>query len=177
MKYVIVYLIKGEAEEYHQKLIKEVGPKFGENYVVENPLPSHVTLKSPFETDKIEEVEEILSEFVKTQNPHDIELEGFDNFNNFVAFLKTDFSKEATHIQNNLIDSLKKLKWIKLHEHDTKWHPHVTISYGNTEESFNQIWNYLKTLETPKFNLKFDNITLLRKPKEHWEIYKEFEIK
>ena len=49
MKYVFVYLIRGKVERYHQELIKTVGPKFGENYMIDNPLPSHITIKSPFE--------------------------------------------------------------------------------------------------------------------------------
>ena len=64
MKYSIFYLIKGKAGKHQQKLVKEVGPKFGENYMIENPLHSHIALKSPFEIKDIKPLEKLLKEFV-----------------------------------------------------------------------------------------------------------------
>src|SRR3989338_7253960 len=80
MRYVIVYLIGGKAEKYHQKLVREVGPRFGERYLIENPLPSHITLKSPFELDNSKELESTLKLFVKRYKPEEIEIGGFGNF-------------------------------------------------------------------------------------------------
>jgi 2'-5' RNA ligase len=177
MRYVIVYLVKGKAKKYQNKLKNEVGPKFGENHLVDNPIPAHVTIKSPFETKKIEEVESVISEFVKKRKAVDLKIDGFDKFRRFVAFLKIDFGKEGRKVRKDLLKDLEKVKWMKLRGHDLKWKPHVTVSYGNTKESFDGIWNYLAKLKKPKFNLKFDNITLLKKVRGKWKVYKEFEIK
>ena len=176
-KYVIVYLIKGKAGKYNQKLIKIVGPKFNELHIVKNPRPPHITLKSPFEATKIKDVENILKEFVKKQKSVKININGFGNFRRFVAFLKVNFSKEAKKIQKNLIKELKNIKWMKFHEHDLKWKPHATIAYGSNKKNFNRIWDYLIKLNKPKFDLKFDNITLLIKKGNTWKVYKEFRIK
>ena len=176
MKLVIVYLIKGKAEKYHKQLVKEVGPKFGEKYMIENPLPSHVTLKSPFETNNIKEIEKLLEEFVKTEKQSKIEINGFKNFKRFVAFLNTKFSKQTLKTQKHLLKKLQKIG-IKSHEFDKKFKPHATISYGNTKTSFNNIWNYLKTLDKPNFDLKLNNIAIMKKGKKYWKVYKEFKIK
>jgi len=48
MKYSIFYLIKGEVGKYRQKLVKEVGPKFGERYVLESKTSSTYHFKSSF---------------------------------------------------------------------------------------------------------------------------------
>ena len=54
---------------------------------------------------------------------------------------------------------------------------HATVAYGSTKKSFSIIWDYLQTLEKPEFDLEFDNIAILKKPKKYWQIYKEFKIK
>jgi len=95
MRYVIVYLIGGKAEKYHQKLVREVGPRFGERYLIENPLPLHITLKSPFELDNSKELESTLKLFVKRYKPEEIEIGGFGNFRRFVSFLKVKLSKQS----------------------------------------------------------------------------------
>ena len=177
MKLVLVYLIKGKTEKYHQKLVREVGPKFGENYMIENPLPSHITFKSPFELSNSKVIEKILKEFCKNHTAFDIEMGGFGNFRRFVSFLKIKLSRQVIKINKELLQEVKKIDGIKLHRFDINWKPHATISYGNTKNKFNKIWNYLKKLDKPKFNLKFDNITILKKIGKHWKIYKEFKLK
>tara|TARA_Y100000310_G_scaffold137432_1_gene136286 strand:+ start:6670 stop:7200 length:531 start_codon:yes stop_codon:yes gene_type:complete len=176
MKYVIVYLIKGKAEKYHQALVKNVGPRFGEMHLIDNPLPSHVTLKAPFSSDNIEGLENVLKGFVERQKLCKVKINGFGEFDRHVAFMKTKFSEGAKDIQKELIKELEQMG-IKPHEFDRKHHAHATIAYGNTKKSFDDIWDYLKTKEKPEFDLGFDNITILRKPRKYWEIYKEFRIK
>ncbi len=177
MKYSIFYLIRGEAEKYHQSLVRKVGPMFGENYLVENPLPSHVSLKGSFESDKIKEIEKLLEDFVESLKPVEIKIEGFDNFRKFVAFLKIEFSKNAINAQRELVEKLQEVG-IDPKEHDLDFKPHATVSYGNTPETFDKIWGYLQGMDKPEFNLKFDNITIMKQNKNGlWEIYRMFEIK
>ena len=169
--------MSGEAKKYRNNLVKEVGPKFGERYVFESKLPAHITLKTPFETKKIREVEEILEEFVKNHQASKIKIVGFGHFKRFVAFLKFEFSKSALRTQSELIKELSKIKNIKIREHDKIWHPHSTISYGNSKKSFNGIWNYLKKLDKPSFEMKFDNITIMKKSRKRWKVYRKFKLK
>lgn len=176
MKYSIFYLIKGKAGKYIQKLVQEVGPKFAENYMIKNPLPSHITIKAPFETDNIKDVEKVLREFVREHHTSKINIEGFGNFNRFVSFLNTKFSREALRTQKELLNELTKIR-IKPSKFDKKFKPHVTVAYGNTKKSFHNIWNYLKKLDKPKFDLKFDNLTIMKKTRKRWVIYKEFKIR
>ena len=78
-------------------------------------------------------------------------------------------------MRKEMIKGIKRLG-IKIEKYDREYRPHATVAYGNTKKSFNGIWNYLKTLESPKFDLKFDNIAILKKRK-YWEIYKVYKIK
>ncbi len=177
MKYSIFYLIKGEAKKYRDKLVKEVGPKFGERYVLESKLPAHITLKVPFETKRIKEVEKVLKEFIEKNKVSKIKIIGFGHFRKFVAFLNFKFSKTALTTQKKLIRKLGKIKGIEIRESDKKWKPHATIAYGNKKETFNKIWSYLKTLEKPNFDLIFDNITIMKQFGKYWKVHKEFKLK
>ncbi|MCX6750664.1 MAG: 2'-5' RNA ligase family protein [Candidatus Pacearchaeota archaeon] len=177
MKYCIFYLIEGKAKRYHQKLVKEVGPKFGERYMIENPLPAHITLKYFFETSRTKELEKLLREFVKKQKQSKMEIDGFSNFDRRVVFLKIKPSKQAIKTRKELVNGIMEINGIKLNELDIKFKPHLTIAYGNTKKSFSGIWNYVKKLDKPKFNLKLDNITLIKKSGKYWKVHKEFKIK
>ncbi|MFA7707793.1 MAG: 2'-5' RNA ligase family protein [Candidatus Pacearchaeota archaeon] len=177
MKYVLVYLIRGKAEKYHQKLVKSVGPKFGEDYMIKNPLPSHITLKSPFKKEQMKYLEKALKKFAEEHKATKIKINGFGNFRRFVAFLKIKFSKEAKKIQKELLETIQTFKDIEISEFDRKYKPHSTITYGNTSKSFNKIWDYLSKLDKPKFNLSFDNITILKKPREYWKIHRIYELR
>jgi len=79
-------------------------------------------------------------------------------------------------IQKQLLKELKKIKGIRVKKSDKEFKPHATIAYGNTKKSFDNIWNYLKKFNKPKFNLKFDNITILKKAGKYWKIYKVFGV-
>mgnify|MGYP001608287005 CR=1 FL=1 len=177
MKYVLVYLIRGSAERLHQKLVKYVGPKFGENYMIENPLPSHITLKSPFKTRQIKELEKKLYRFTKEHTATKIQIDGFGNFRKFVAFLKINFSKQSKQIQKDLLIAIKNIKGVEITESDKKIKPHATIAYGNNNKSFKEIWNYLMKLDKPNFDLKFDNITILKKSMKYWRIHKVYNLR
>lgn len=177
MRYALVYLIRGKAEKYHQKLVKEVGPKFGEKYMMENPLPSHITLKSPFELDNSIELENMLNVFSKKHKSVKIKINSFGNFRRFVAFLKISLPKQVFKIQKDLLREVKKVDGVTLHEFDIQWKPHATISYGNTKNSFDKIWSYIQKLEKPNFESVFDNITILKKPKKLWKIHKIYKLK
>ena len=108
MKYAIFYLIKGKAEIYYKNIIKNIAKISGEKYLIDNPLPSHITLKYTFDADKkqIKELEKIIGLFVKRQKKSKINIDGFNNFNKFVVYMDVKFSMEAKYVRNNLIKQL-----------------------------------------------------------------------
>ncbi|MFA5019821.1 MAG: 2'-5' RNA ligase family protein [Candidatus Pacearchaeota archaeon] len=177
MKYVLVYLLSGEAKKYNERLMKETADISGERHVVDvSQLPSHVTIKSPFEFSSYKKLESFLKGFTANRIKAKIDVNGFGNFRRFVSFMKTDFSKEAKKTQRELVRDLETELEIKPHEFDVKHKPHATICYGNTKETFDIIWNYLRTQKKPKYSLSLDNLTLLYKPKGKWKVKKRFNL-
>lgn len=176
MKYVIVYLLQGEAKTYHKKLVKKLAIKFKEQYLTKNPVPSHATLKYSFETKKIKEIEELLKRFCKKHKSTNLKIRKINNLHKKIIYLQLDFSKEAIKIYRDLIKELKKVSWLRWRKYDKIGNKfHVTLIYGNIAKHFKEIWEYISTLK-PKFDLKFNNIAILKKQK-YWKIHKVFKIK
>jgi 2'-5' RNA ligase len=176
MKTTIVYLLKGKAKKFNEKLIKEVGEKFNERFMIENEFPSHITLKFHFETNDIRKIENFVKGFCKVHKKEKIKIKGFSNFKGFVTFLKPEFSKKALKLQKDLIENLKSLR-IKPCKFDKNFKPHATITFSKTNKNFNKICRYLKTLEEPSFNLNLDNIAIFKRPRKKWKLHKEFKLK
>ena len=81
------------------------------------------------------------------------------------------------HCAFDLIKELKKLKWIKWLEYDGEnAHFHATLAPDEIEEKFDEIYKFLSK-EKPSFDLDFDNVTIITKPKDKWITYREFTLK
>lgn len=180
MKYAIVYLIKGKAEKYHQKLVKEIAEKFNIIYTKRNSCPSHITLKFGFKINKpkrAKEIEIILKKFCRKEKVTNIKIIGFGHFNNKNIFLNVKFSDKSLIVHKRLIKQLKKLKWLEWSKHEREKNFHITIAYHFNKKKFNKIWKYLDRYH-PRFNLRFDNIAIIRRLRNNsWVVYKEFSLR
>jgi len=180
MRYSIGYLLSGEAGKFHEKKRRELAKKFNEPYLLDNPIPSHSTLKYPFSADKeqIKKIEGMIQVFVKKQNKEKIEIRKINNFHKKVVSLQLDFSKGANKIFRDLVKELGKFDWLEWGEYDKildcKFH--ATLVYGNTPDNFKRIWKEASDLK-PKFDIEFDNIAILKKPRRYWKIHKIYKIK
>ena len=176
-KYMIAYLPSKEVSDYATKLINEMAEKFNEKYLIENPRPVHATLKSPFEIEDIKPIEDSVEVFAKEQKSADVSADGFEDFRGRVFFLRTNFSEGAIEIQKALIEKLREFKEIYIDRYDEQFTPHLTVGYANSPESHEGIIEHLNTIPRPEFDFKFDNITILKKVDNAWEIHKRFGIK
>lgn len=179
MTYVIVYLIKGKAAKFQQDLAYEIAKKFKHDGTIKSKIPAHLTLKSRFETNNIEEVEEVIKDFTAEENPSLLVLDGFDYFTNpRVIFINAEESKKMRDSYNRLIEKINRISWLSMSEFDLRGMKfHSTIAHKNLpEEKFNDIWQYLKNKPKPYFKLDFDNVTILKLVNETWKIHKEFLI-
>lgn len=183
MKYVIVYLIKGKAAEFQQKLVYKIARKFDHYGTIKNKIPAHLTLKYPFETNnvkRIQAVENVIKNFSNKQKISTIILDGYGYFEDpWVAYINAKESKQMRNIYNKFIDELKRIDWFtfrKYEIHGPKFHS--TLAHSDLAEGkFKEIWKYLKTQPKPYFILNFDNITILKLIDGIWQIHKEFLIK
>lgn len=174
-RYVIVNLLNGEPLEFHEKTVDNVCHKFK---VQPQKLPGHITLKAPFETDNIDEVEEVIAEFIKIHAKAPIKLEGFNHFRDNVIFMEIFPSQDAVVLHKSLYKSLKTLDFLEWKTHEgEKITFHSTIVSRRISPKFQEIWDYVNSLDY-SFDTYLDNITIMNwGENRRWNVYKQFELK
>ncbi len=175
MIYFIGYLVKGEAQRYHHKICSELANKFGIKYLPAT-IPSHLTLKAPFETNNIKSVEEKIENFLIDTKKTKLKLNGIGHFGKNVIFIDAKPSKEMIDTHKKLISKLKEIKGLQWKELENKgFQFHLTVATKGIKLKFDEMWKYLTNLN-PSYNLEFDNIAILKYENGKWIVYKEYEI-
>jgi 2'-5' RNA ligase len=175
-RYVIVCLIKGKAQEFHERLVKDVCNNFK---VSPQKLPMHITLKAPFEIDDIKPIEKITEDFCMKNLSSTIDIKGFGYFRNNVIFMDVKPSKKTIELHNRYIELLEKvpnLQWSKNEGKERKFH--CTIVSKRISEKFDEILKYVCD-NTVNFHCDFDNISIMEYNHTlyKWELYKCFSLK
>lgn len=173
MRYVIACLLSDEALNFHENLTNDICNRYE---VKRQRLPGHFTLKAPFETDNIDELLHILKEFSSQNSKAPIELKNYGHFREDVVYMSVYPSKAAVQIYNDLIDTLKNIKWLEWKRNEGRGKIfHCTLISKIPKGKFQGIWDYSNQFIF-HFNAFFDNITVLRWEKDKWVIYKEFKL-
>lgn len=173
-RYVLVCVIEDKAGKFHDRIVESVCHKFNKR---RTKLPAHITLKAPFETDKIAEMESVLESFVTGRDKTPIKVEGFGKFRRDVIYIDVKVSEEAKKVHDELMDELVKIPWIELKENEGKNKVfHCTIVSKRIQDKFKEIWEYVNQF-TCDFNLYFDNLTLYKWQDNTWVLYKKYKFR
>ena len=174
IRYVVVSVVKGEAGNFNNNLRKEVYEKFNAK---SSKLPAHFTIKSPFETDNIVQLENTLDKFSKENYSAPYKIKGYDHFDDRVIFVKVIMSKEGKILHDNLIDSMSSIDYINFDKLDGKNKIfHITISSKKIKNIFNDLLNYVSYIPCD-FNCNFDNICIYKWENNTWVLHKEYLLK
>ena len=177
MRYFIGFLIKGEAKDFHCKLIQEIFERFTVEPLI-NKLDPHITLKAPFEAteEQASKVVQIVEGFCSTVQPIGLKLSNFGRFDTNVVFVDVEENAWLQLVFRNLNERLGKEKWLTFEKFDFAKRFHSTIVSGNFEEErFSQIWDFVST-KSVSIEMVFDGIAIFRKMNGKWEIFKEFKF-
>jgi 2''-5'' RNA ligase len=173
-RYVLVCLIEGEAGEFHNRITNDVCCKFNKK---RQKLPAHITLKAPFETDKIEDMENMLKGFVSSRSKTPIKVRGFGKFRRDVVYIDVDVSQEAKRVHDELIDELTKIPWIQFKSNEGKDKVfHCTIISKRLQDKFNEIWDYINEYKCD-FDVYLDNLSLYIWQNDTWILYRKFKFR
>lgn len=177
MKYIIVSLLTGEVQSYHQKLVEEIAQKFGVDFLAKQKAPTHFTLKDIFETEDIEELDRLISDFAKTHKPARITIEGYNRFEDNVIFMDIRLSAEAERLFRELIALLRKVQWMQWGPHDDAERKfHCSLAYFDIKEKYKDICKFLLKNHSYSFEAYFDNITVYQQEEENWVHYKTYSL-
>jgi 2''-5'' RNA ligase len=173
-RYVLVCLIEGKAEKFHDRIVSSVCQKFNKR---RQKLPAHITLKAPFETDKIAEMESLLEDFTAKRSKTPIKVSGFGKFRRDVVYMDVEVSQEAREVHDELIEELIKIPWIEFKSNEGKDKVfHCTIVSKRIQDKFEEIWDYVNEY-VYDFNLYFDNLSLYKWKDNTWVLYRKFKFR
>lgn len=174
MRYVVVSVTKGKAGNFNNNLRKEVYENFSAK---SSKLPAHFTIKSPFETDDISKLDNILENFCKNNKITPYKIKGYDHFDDRVIYMKVFMSKQGQAVHNNLIDEMSKINYIKFSNHDGKDKIfHITITSKKIQKRFTDVYKYVKSIPC-EFDCFFDNISVFKWENNTWVLHKEYLLK
>jgi len=178
MRHIIAHLVRGEAKDYHINLTKDLVEKF-EVFPIHNRIPPHLTLKRWFEID-VEDMTDLydrLTVFAAQSKQSDYSFKGFGNFGKDVIFVDAIPSVEMSERIQELMTMLHEIKNMKFDEYDNGSDFHATVTLGALKTfDYDEIWNYLQTIEQPNFAMKFDNIATMKKVNGKWVVDRVWEI-
>ncbi len=171
LKYFIAHLLTGEARAYHEALTQDLHARF-RTVQLHRRIPPHLSLKIPFEADEksIREIEMILADFCFRQSPVPISYSGFGHFNSRTVYLDVEHNRHALSLAHACAQELAaRAPWLpESTRRGTKLHASVARFLGRTQ--FRRVWGYVHKRK-PRFRSSLDNIAILKKTKERWEIH------
>lgn len=177
MRYFIGYLIRGEASEYYRTTCAELAGHFGiEN--ISSIVPPYVTIKAPFERGTIEAIDDILS--LSTDMPaQPIEFSGWNHFTTRTIFL--DIPKPSNELKNFVKEILAKISSTGVPVAPQEFNPHLHMSIARflKPNQYQEVWKYLQSTPSPKFELKLDNLTIFfkeNKDQKAWKVWKTYPL-
>ena len=127
-------------------------------------------------TDKIQEVEKTIKQFCSSHQRTKYQLKGFGHFDNSTIFMKVNPSKEMINVYQQFINELKQIPWMTWKKFDNTLNFHASVAHTDVNETnFQEIWDYVNKNQ-PRYNLFFDNVTLLKMVDGFWKVHEEFKI-
>jgi len=164
-----------EVNEYYETITSKLAEKFGIKNLGARVAP-HFTLKSPFESEKMEELERMLEKLAKEQKAIPFEIQGFGRFSNDFGntiYLAVNNNPELDESAQQISDSIRNFGR-KKNQTPKPLKLHVSLARYMDENQAQKAWQYLYSVPISKFNLQFDNIAIFEYFPGGWKIYREF---
>jgi len=143
-------LLEDESFNFARQVELELCQKFGLCWGLKQS--PHITIKAPFDTDKIEPFVDYLNSLAARTKPFEIKLEGFGYFEPKVIFLDVKENLKLKQLHFSILNYMKEKFKIEPHEfegYNVKFHSAVALE-DVSEEKFFQGKKYLK-----KYNPRF----------------------
>ncbi len=172
MKYLICYLIGGEAKLKHEYITGDLSARFGIPDLALK-VPPHVTLFRPLVLENADVIKSIVEEFWMINAGS-----GSFNMNMFGCF-RTDVVFAGIFPDESVYEAVGVLreeirKKISAKEDYPDWKPHASLATDLEKEKFDAIYSYMRC-HTMSYRIPFDNVTILRKGSDGtWELEVEY---
>jgi 2'-5' RNA ligase len=179
MRRIIVHLIRGQAGKMHEAITRDLADKF-DAFPIHDRIVPHLTLKRWFELDEtgMENLHQTLDTFTKNQNQSTYNLGGFNHFGEDVIYVDVKPSPEMSSTTRELMTALHSIDGMTFDEFDEEEDDfHATVVMGALKSfDYNQVWKYLNETEGIHFDMKFDNIAVLKRDMDKWVVDRVWDL-
>jgi 2'-5' RNA ligase len=139
---------------------------------------AHITLQMPFNmaTKKVDAFISDFKEFLEIQNPIEIKLNDFGNFEPRVVFIKIVDNTQLDSLQESVEKFMKQFQVFNSTHKNNGFHPHITIAFRDLKKpTFYKIWNEFKERQ---FQAAFlaDSVTIFKHNGKSWDVFKELKL-
>lgn len=142
--------------------------------------PVHITLHMPFRypEKKLDNLEQLLTEFSADFAEFDIQLKNFGSFPPRVIFVNVQENNCLEALQNELLKQMRKnLNIFNGNYKERVFHPHITIAFRDLKpREFKIAWEEYKN-QSLLFDFSATKISLLKHDGNSWQVHKDFELK
>jgi hypothetical protein len=145
MDYAIILLFDNASDENINKMIFNISKETGNNYMIDNKIPSHLSI-SLFKYDKA--IDEIIGKIENNKNKfnkNSIFISSIGIFNPNVLFLSPVFNEYLTKENKKIIEIINELENITFDKYyiENSWVPHISLGVKLNE---NELINGIKML-------------------------------
>lgn len=176
MRYLLAYMIEGEARDHHLELSDRLAEQF-KLAPVSSRIGPHLTLKEPFETDDPADVIETVRAFARKEAEEPLLLGGFNDFDERVIYMDVDAPKQTHMLVRRLQDQLRRVPWLPFSRKEFPIVLHATLCYPKNLQHAKEILSYLSDEKPKVFDLSLDHIALMVRGEERWETVERFRLK
>ena len=173
MRHIIVHLIRGEAKNKHEAITKDLAERFG-TFPIHDRIVPHLTLKRWFELDAedMKNLYSVIDTFATSHTQSNYHLHGFGHFREDVIYVDVKPSLQMSSTARDLMNVLHKVRGMTFDEFDAIEDDfHATLAMCALKPfDYAQIWEYLNTQEKMSFDMKFDNIAVMKRETDKWVI-------
>lgn len=174
MRYMLAYMLEGDAKAHHLELSDRLAERFRLRPVSRKNDP-HITLKAPFDTEDIHEIDNVVTAFTQKESPEELAIGGFDLFPKRVVYMNVRAPKQTHMLVRRLQDQLRNVAWLPFGPKEFPLQLHATLCYAKKPEQTKEILSYLKKEKPREFHCQLDAISLLEKH-ERWEVAETYWI-
>ena len=157
--YLIEFRFSGNAKKAIRELKHGITKNFG---VTKRKIVPHITLVGPFYTDDPKRLIKEIKDVCKQYELVKFKLDGFDNFENRVIYVKINPSDELKKLRIEIAQRLEPFCDLSEFDYDEKFTFHATLVLKDIQRKFDRIWKYLQTWKITEMEQYVIRITILK---------------
>lgn len=157
------YLIEFRFSGYAKEAIKELKHNISKNFHLrgEQKVP-HITLVGPLYTRDEKRLVKEVKDVCKKYELVRFKLDGFDNFENRVIYVRIKPTEELKQLRLELAERLGKFCDLSEYDKEANFTFHATLVMKHIHRKFDHIWDYLQTWKIPEMDQYVVRVTVVK---------------